>query len=460
MTAKAAVAILVVLALLGVGCEAPVDGVQPPASAAASTIVDSGAGGAASDELSQQVELASVPVPQPATGFDEALLQIIRTPTPVRNFGLDADGGIVIVGLAEVDRNGLEMFGTRVDRLSPSGMVEWTRVHLCVPNGPAPGGTRGFFSELAVDAQGNALLGGTFSARCNVAGTEIEATPNPAPRYRSSGFPPIGSPDFRDGILFRHTRDGASMLAGHIRGPGIQELTSVVAKPEGGFRVGGAFQGVLALGGRRYLSPNGGGPPVWFWVDTDADGLALGNALIETEPPSATVGAQTHYFRRTQLVVDRDGNTYSVIRTHYDTEVASARLERGAWLVALDASGTLRWTRPLALSSVEPPANPSLALSDDRLAAVHARTMYDIEGTAREHECPETGYVSDLEFLELSLDNELLREFTITRCGGLVASRLQSHPAGGWMFIASVSADANNPALTEGANLLRVPPAE
>jgi hypothetical protein len=141
---------------------------------------------------------------------------------------LDANGGIVTVSLAEVERHGVRMFGTRVDRLSPSGTLEWTRVHLCVPNGPG------------------------------------------------------------------------------------------------------------------------------------------------------------------------DGNTYSTVRVHVDAEVASVRLERGACLVALDAASTLRWTRPLALSSVDLPAYPSLAPSDDRLAVVHVRTLYDLAGSTREHGCPETGYVADL----------------------------------------------------------------
>ncbi len=453
---RSTVAGALIVAALGAGCA---EGSRPDLSAASPTADDGGAnaarhdGGmldASSNEFSFEVERFSLAVPQPAVGFNGELLDVIRTPEWISNFGLDGEGGIVTVAAVEAQRNGVAMIGTRVDRLSPSGDLEWTRVHFCVRNLSAPGGSWGAFTALGVDAQGNALLGGAFSTRCNVGGIEIETAPNPTPRYQSSDERSESRP-YRDGVLFRHTRDGQPRLIEHFGGPGVQEVNIVDPIPAGGFNVAGKFEGEVTFGGQSWLSPKGGLEPVSFRAQVDADGRVSGDVSLDLEIPAPT-DWPFH-------PVDSDGNGYFGRKLNSESQVAGTTLDHGSWLVSVDADGALRWARQFSEGELLP-GQPSVALSGNTLGVVVDTTFSTNAGSAREGECLERGIVSELSFAELSLDNELIRGFTLSVCGSLNAWRIYPHPQGGWMFRVSASGDYDNVGLTRGTYLVHVPAAK
>ena len=129
-------------------------------------------------------------------------------------------------------------------------------------------------SSITTDSQGHVYVGGSFSGGPLRLGDTVLHSPDHA------------QPPGEDGFVAHYDAEGNLRWAGHVTGPGAQNITAIAVGPSGDLYVTGKFEGTLYLGPEK-LEQRGGGLNM-FVAKYDAATITASEATPEL-PSAATL---------------------------------------------------------------------------------------------------------------------------------------------------------------------------
>lgn len=177
-------------------------------------------------------------------------------------------------------------------------------------------------ARLAVDAQGNVLVGGTFEGSLRIGGETL-----------------VSAGD-SDVFLARLSPAGAVLWARRFGGAGNEELRALALDPAGNALVTGNFNGTLAMGGATLT----GAGWAMFLAKLDPAGNAIWSKALEGE--ESIQGA-------TAIAADRQGNVLLAGNLEGTLDFGGLTVDHGGvfpFVVKLSPEGAPRWAKSFKCS--------------------------------------------------------------------------------------------------------------
>lgn len=220
--------------------------------------------------------------------------------------------------------------------------------------------------SMAVDAQDNLYLGGSFSGNLHLDDGVGETVVN--------GSLPLGY-----GIVLKYDADGNLLHVMQLTGAGPAEVEDLVVRPDGSFLLAGLFAGTIDIdpdagtqtltgssSSDMFVSYDADFHPRWGIVLGTLDGLQSQHICEGTDGGVIVCGA----YQNNMVVHFADGSA----QTFHST---SPNLEN--YIAALDSTGAVRWLRSFPIGAPGQPITGLVALADGSVLAQLRYTQINVD---------------------------------------------------------------------------------